>query len=254
MSVLVAAGLQRRFGRRAVVRDLHLAVAAGEIVALLGPNGAGKTTTFRMLAGLLRPHGGRVLLGGADVTTQPLWRRARAGLGYLPQEASVFRDLTVAANLDVALRDLPPAERAARRDDLLQRFGLAALAGARAHTLSGGERRRVEILRALAARPRVLLVDEPFAGLDPRAAEDIAAQLRRMAAEGVAVVITDHRVRQAFQACDRVDILADGVVLFSGTPAAAAADARVRALYLGDGFDGASSQRRKSPDGPGHET
>ncbi|MCA9525917.1 MAG: lipopolysaccharide ABC transporter ATP-binding protein, partial [Myxococcales bacterium] len=118
----------------------------------------------------------------------------------------------------------------------------------------GGERRRVEILRALAARPRVLLVDEPFAGLDPRAAEDIAAQLRRMAAEGVAVVITDHRVRQAFQACDRVDILADGVVLFSGTPTAAAADARVRALYLGDGFDGASSQRRKSPDGPGHET
>lgn len=248
-TALQAVGLHRRFGRRVVVQDLHLAVGLGEIVGLLGPNGAGKTTSFRMLAGLLPPHGGRVLLGTADVTRRPLWRRAQAGLGYLPQEASLFRALTVAGNLDVALRHLPAGERAARRATLLATFELTHLADTRGDRLSGGERRRAEIVRAFAAQPRVLLVDEPFAGLDPLAALGVAAQLRQLAQAGVGILLTDHRVQQAFQLCDRVDIMAGGVLLFSGTPTAAAADAQVRTLYLGDGglsavSQGAAGERR----------
>lgn len=232
--ILAARGLTRRFGTRTVVRDVSLTIEAGTVHGLLGPNGAGKTTLFRMLTGLLRPHAGRVELDGQDVTRWPLWRRARAGLGYLPQGPSVFRHLSVRRNVMVGLRHLPRAERMTQADALLDRFGLAALANARAARLSGGERRRVEIVRALAAAPRCLLVDEPFAGLDPIAAESIRAHLTALAADGVAVVITDHRVSQAFKACARVDIIDGGEVLFCGTPAQARADSRVCARYLGD--------------------
>jgi len=232
-----------------VVHDLSLRVEPGEVVGLLGPNGAGKTTTFRMLTGLLRPHGGHVRLGPDDVTRWPLWRRARRGLGYLPQEPTLFRRLTVAENIDVALRRTV-RERAARRrarDELLGRFGLAPLAPALGRSLSGGERRRVEILRALAARPRVLLVDEPFAGLDPLSAAQIARQLRSLAREGVGVLITDHDVRQTLETCDRLYILDAGVLMTEGEPSRVAADPRARAAYLGERFDLHARPREEAP-------
>jgi lipopolysaccharide export system ATP-binding protein len=235
---LSAIGLHRRFRRRAVVHDLSLRVAPGEVVGLIGPNGAGKTTTFRMLAGLLRPHRGSVSLDGRDVTGWPLWRLARRGLGYLPQGPTVFRRLSVAANVEVGLRPrrLGAAERRHERDALLARFGLDALRDARGETLSGGERRRVEVVRALAAGPRILLVDEPFAGLDPRSAAGVADALRDLGREGVGVLLTDHDVRQTLEACDRVYILNAGTLLMEGAPDRIVADERARALYLGERF------------------
>ena len=234
--ILTATGLHRRYGRREVVRRLDLQVGPGEVVGLLGPNGAGKTTTFRLLTGLLAPHAGTVRLGAHDITRWPLWRRARAGMGYLPQGASVFRRLTVGANLDVALArsGLTRGARHARRAALLTEHGLEHLAEARGDRLSGGERRRVEIARALAANPSVLLVDEPFAGLDPHAVTAVTAQLRRLANQGVGVLLTDHRARQALEACDRLYILADGDLLAAGSPSEIAQDPVVRARYLGD--------------------
>ncbi len=230
MTGLTAVGLHRRFGRRTAVHDLSLRVDRGEVVGLLGPNGAGKTTTFRMLAGLLRPQRGRVYLGGVDVTRRPLWRRARAGLGYLPQRPTVFRRLSVADNLAVATGD------ARRASELLERFGLAHLASDRGATLSGGERRRVELARAFAAEPAVLLVDEPFAALDPKASSDVADHLRQLADAGVGILLTDHDARQTLVACDRVYIVDRGVLLLEGTPMEVAADSRVRNTYLGDDF------------------
>ncbi len=234
---LSTVALHRRFGRRAVVHALSLTVAPGEIVGLLGPNGAGKTTAFRMIAGLLRPHRGAVRLDGRDLTRWPLWRRARAGLGYLPQEGSIFRRLTVAENVAAGLGRLPRSERRARVEALLDRFGLSALAGARGETLSGGERRRVELVRALAGAPRVLLVDEPFAGLDPLAVEAVAGHLRALAADGLGVLLTDHDVRQALEVCARVYILTAGEVLRAGSAASIRTDPVVRARYLGATFD-----------------
>jgi lipopolysaccharide export system ATP-binding protein len=230
---LEARGLRRRFGDRVVVDALDLELAAGEVVGLLGPNGAGKTTTFRMLAGLLKPHAGAVHLEGREVTRWPLWRRARAGLGYLPQEASIFRRLTVAENVAVALRAVG---RTADPMALLASFGLADRAHARGETLSGGERRRVELLRALAARPKLLLCDEPFSGLDPRASAQMATHLRALARDGVGVLLTDHDVGQTLEVCDRLYIVAAGTVLLHGTPAEIAVDARARSQYLGDRF------------------
>ena len=235
MTLLTAHGLTRRFGKRTVVNNISLSIEPGQVHGLLGPNGAGKTTLFRMLTGLLRPHAGRVELAGVDVTRWPLWRRARAGLGYLPQGASVFRHLTVRQNVLAGLRHQPRAAQNGQADALLARFALSDLADARADRLSGGERRRVEIVRALAADPRVLLVDEPFAGLDPIAAQGVRAHLQTLAGAGVAVLITDHRVRQAFKACTRVDIIDAGEILFSGTPAQATRDPEVCRRYLGDG-------------------
>lgn len=248
---LTAVGLHRRFRGRPVVHDLTLHVQPGEVVGLLGPNGAGKTTTFRMLTGLLRPHAGRVLLGGVEVTRWPLWRRARAGLGYLPQQPTVFRRLTVAGNVDAALarRGLDRAARAREVDALLARFGLAELSHARGETLSGGERRRVEIVRALAAGPGIILVDEPFAGLDPRAATGVADHLRRLASAGVGVLLTDHHARQALEACERIYILNRGVLLLEGTPAEVADDPRVRALYLGEHFETIGRESAGTGDG-----
>lgn len=236
MSGLRAQALGHRYGRRVVLQGLDLRVAPGEIVGLLGPNGAGKTTTFGLLTGLLRARTGAVHLGEHDITRWPLWRRARAGLGYLPQAPSIFRRLTVAENLDVALRRRPlsRADRAARRDGLLERHGLAHLAQARGDRLSGGERRRVEILRALAAEPSILLVDEPFAGLDPHAVVAVIGQLRRLAEGGVGVLLTDHRARQSLEACDRAYILADGKRLAAGTPESLSTNVDVRRRYLAD--------------------
>lgn len=233
MPVLEAHDLRRRYGRRTVVAGVHLRIEPGTVHGLLGSNGAGKTTVFRMLTGLLRPHAGRVELSGTDVTGWPLWRRARAGLGYLPQGPSIFRHVTVRQNVMAGLRHLSRHERPAQAEKLLTEFGLIERADARGDRLSGGERRRVEIVRALAANPRVLLVDEPFAGLDPIAADQVRTHLQALAEQGLAVLITDHRVSQAFKACHRVDIIDAGEVLFSGTPADAAQDALVCARYLG---------------------
>ncbi len=229
---LTALGLSKRFGRRTVLHDLSLRVEPGEVVGLLGPNGAGKTTTFRILAGLLRADAGEVRLDGVELGRKPLWRRARLGLGYLPQRPTVFRRLTVAENVAAALED----PRDPRLHALLESFGLAALADARGAELSGGERRRVEIARALARRPRVLLVDEPFAALDPKTASSVAGHLRRLAEEGVGVLLTDHDARQTLVAADRVYILDRGVLLLEGAPGEVAADPRAHAAYLGEGF------------------
>jgi lipopolysaccharide export system ATP-binding protein len=237
---LRARGLTRRFGARTVVDRLDLEVARGEIVGLLGPNGAGKTTTFKMVAGLLRPHGGEVSLFGAPVTGWPLWQRARAGLGYIPQEASLFRRLTVRQNIQFGAEaaGVPRSALAGRVDALLEQFGLVGRGDAPGATLSGGERRRAELARALAASPRMLLCDEPFAALDPLSAEAVAQDLRRLAHTGVAVLLTDHDVPQSFHACDRVYIVSDGVVLVSGSPTDVAADQRARTRYLGERFSG----------------
>jgi lipopolysaccharide export system ATP-binding protein len=237
---LVAKGVHARLGRwprrpRPILRGVSLTVGPGECVGLLGPNGAGKTTLFRVLTGLLAPTAGSVHLDGVDLAGWPLWRRARAGLGYLPQGPSVFRRLSARANVEVALeRTTRGAEdRRAQASALLTAHGLAHLALAPGGRLSGGERRRVELVRALAAGPRVLLVDEPFVGLDPLAVAGVVQTLRALVGGGLGVLLTDHHARQALEACDRIYILAEGAMLFSGTPAAARADERVRALYLG---------------------
>ena len=236
---LTARGLRRRFGRRTVVDNFDIDVGGGELVGLLGSNGAGKTTTFRMLAGLVPPHGGRVSIDGLDATRWPLWRRARAGLGYLPQSPSVFRRLTVAENIDAGLRaaGLSATKRRESGEALLASFELDALADARGDTLSGGERRRVEIARALAARPSYLLVDEPFAGLDPKGTATLAGHLRQLADGGVGVILTDHNVRQTLEVCDRAYILHAGCTLMVGVPEAVARDPAVRDRFLGPRFE-----------------
>ena len=229
---LVASGLRRRYGARLVVDGLDLEVRPGEVVGLLGPNGAGKTTTVSMLAGVLKPDAGRVMLGGQDITAWPLWRRARAGLGYVPQEPSIFRRLSVRDNVRAALEANNRAVTA--EVELLARFGLTEVASTRGERLSGGERRRTELCRAWAAGPQMLLCDEPFAALDPRGASEVAQQLRSIAQQGAGVLLTDHNVRQTFLVCDRVYIVAAGVVLVVGVPSEIMRDAQARALYLGD--------------------
>ncbi len=230
---LVAIGLTRSFGGRRVVDGVDLAVGPGEVVGLLGPNGAGKTTSFKMIAGLERADAGTVALDGGRLDGLPLWRRVRAGLGYLPQEPTIFRKLTVRDNLAVA----PGAGRdRAHLDALLERAGLSALGDQPAGRLSGGERRRLEIARCLAARPRVLMLDEPFAGVDPVAVAALQARIRGLAAEGLGLLVTDHAVRETLGICDRAVILDQGRVMAEGSPAQVAADPHVRARYLGEGF------------------
>jgi len=235
---LEALGLVKTYGGRVVVQDLSLKVAPGEVVGLLGPNGAGKTTAFYMVTGLVAPDAGRVQLNGEEITGLPMYVRARKGIGYLPQEASIFRRMSVGENLDAVLERMPLAsrDRARRRDELLEEFGVAHLASARAYTLSGGERRRVEIARALAAAPRHLLLDEPFAGIDPIAVSDIQGIVEALKAKGIGVLITDHNVRETLQITDRAYIIYQGTILESGTPRQVAESPHVRRIYLGERF------------------
>ncbi len=230
--------LAKTYGKRTVVADVSLSLRQGETVGLLGPNGAGKTTVFYMITGLIKPDAGSITLDGFDVTALPMYRRARLGIGYLPQEASIFRGLSVAQNV-MAILELTEPTRAARRaalDELLSEFGLTRLADAPATSLSGGERRRVEIARALASRPDFMLLDEPFAGVDPIAVSDIQALVRHLTRRGIGVLITDHNVRETLGLIDRATIIASGSVLTEGTPEEIVAHPDVRRLYLGDKF------------------
>jgi len=236
--VLAADGLVKTYGGRTVVRSVSLTIGAGEIVGLLGPNGAGKTTTFSIVVGLVRPDEGVVRLGDRDLTDLPMYRRARAGISYLPQEPSVFRKMTVEENLLAILEtlDLSPSARQERATRLLSEFGLEGLRKNRAYSLSGGERRRVEIARSLVVSPDFLLLDEPFAGIDPIAVLDIQAIARRLAASGIGVLMTDHNVRETLSIVDRAYIINDGEILRAGTPLALSNDATVRKIYLGEAF------------------
>ena len=235
---LEAVGLEKRYGGKKVVDGVSVAVAPGETVGLLGRNGAGKTTTFAMILGLVPQDGGRVLLNGEDVTDLPMYLRARKGLILLPQEPSAFRKLTVAENLMAVLETRPAAaaSRAARVDEALAEFGLDRLAGAKALTLSGGERRRLEIARAMVLEPDFLLLDEPFTGIDPLAVRDLQAVIRSLRDRGVGVLLTDHAVREALAITDRAYILEAGRVLREGTPAEIVSSEAVRKSYLGDEF------------------
>jgi lipopolysaccharide export system ATP-binding protein len=217
---------------------VSLEVDSGEVVGLLGPNGAGKTTTFYMTVGLTMPDSGRVILNGEDITNAPMYVRARKGIGYLPQEPSIFRGLTVEQNILAILEtlDLDGTSRRARLRELLAELNLTALAGAPAHTLSGGERRRVEITRALVVSPRFILLDEPFAGIDPIAVTDIQKIIFHLKERGIGVLITDHNVRETLRITDRAYIVHDGVMFRSGTPTGLAADEEVRRIYLGTDF------------------
>ncbi len=238
MTTLRTANLTKSYGGRTVVRGVSLAVDAGEIVGLLGPNGAGKTTTFYMVVGLTPPDAGRVMLAGHDVTGDPMYVRARKGIGYLPQEPSIFRGLTVEQNVLAILEtlNLGRADRRARADQLLGELKLASLARSPAHTLSGGERRRVEITRALVMSPVFILLDEPFAGIDPIAVTDIQSIIFHLKARGIGVLITDHNVRETLRITDRAYIVHDGAVFRSGTPDELAADDDVKRIYLGTDF------------------
>ncbi|HXT71758.1 MAG TPA: LPS export ABC transporter ATP-binding protein [Vicinamibacterales bacterium] len=231
-------GLTKSYSGRTVVRNVDLDLKSGEIVGLLGPNGAGKTTTFSMVVGLVGPDAGRVVFDDQDITSDPMYVRARKGIGYLPQEASIFRGLTVEQNIQAILETLPigRAERRTRLEQLLEELNLTPLARARAYTLSGGERRRVEITRALVNQPKFMLLDEPFAGIDPIAVGDIQKIVFHLKARGIGVLVTDHNVRETLKITDRAYIIHDGAVFHSGTPASLASDAEVKRVYLGADF------------------
>lgn len=235
---LVAHGLKKSFKKRAVVRDVSLAVRRGEAVGLLGPNGAGKTTVFTMIMGLVRPDGGEVLLDGLPITSLPLYQRGRLGIGYLPQEASIFRGLSVKDNVLAVLEGHIKDRKArhARLDELLDEFSVSHLRDADALALSGGERRRVEIARALAADPKFMLLDEPFAGVDPIAVADIQALVRQLTQRGIGVLITDHQVRETFSLVDRAYLIHGGKVMIQGRPETIMADPDARRVYLGESF------------------
>ena len=235
---LAVVSLAKSYDRRSVLSDVSLSVARGEVVGLLGPNGAGKTTCFYSVMGLVKPDSGRIMLDGSDITKLPMYRRAILGLGYLPQETSIFRGMTVANNIAAVLELVEPdkAARAARLDVLLDEFGLTRLRDAPAMALSGGERRRCEIARALAANPSIMLLDEPFAGIDPISINDIRDLVKELKTRDIGVLITDHNVRETLDIVDRACIIYDGRVLFSGSPQELVADPEVRRLYLGEGF------------------
>jgi len=235
---LVAEHLQKAFRRREVVSDLTLTLDAGEVVGLLGPNGAGKTTAFYMVLGFIRPDGGRVLLNGEEITRLPVHERARRGLGFLPQEPSIFRRLTVEENVLAILeaRGVPAAERRQRTERLLEELDIVHLAKSRAYTLSGGERRRAEISRALATDPAFILLDEPFAGIDPIAIADIQGIISQLKQRGIGILITDHNVRETLEIVDRAYIIHEGKILLAGTADELAASERAKEVYLGQRF------------------
>jgi len=238
MATLRTRDLTKSYGGRTVVRGVNIEIASGEVVGLLGPNGAGKTTTFSMVVGLTAPDSGRVSMDGADVTDDPMYIRARKGIGYLPQEASIFRGLTVEQNILAILETISTngVDRRTRLRDLLAELSLTPLAKSPAYTLSGGERRRVEITRALVMSPQFMLLDEPFAGIDPIAVTDIQQIIFHLKARGIGVLITDHNVRETLKITDRAYIVHDGVIFRSGTPDSLAADEEVKRIYLGADF------------------
>ncbi len=239
MSLLSARSLQKRYRARQVLRDLSLEIATGEVVGLLGPNGAGKTTAFYMIVGLVPPDGGSIVLDDRDITALSIDQRARLGLGYLPQEASVFRRLTVADNIMAILElrdDVDRAGREQRLEELLEELRIGHVRRTRGMALSGGERRRVEIARALAAEPRFILLDEPFAGVDPLSVLDIQRIIRELASRGIGVLITDHNVRETLGVCGRAYIVDRGAVIASGSAEQVLANPQVREVYLGQAF------------------
>jgi len=231
-------GLSKTYGKRQVLRNVSVEVKGGEIVGLLGPNGAGKTTTFSIIVGLIRPDQGTVLYNGEEITRLPMYKRARKGVTYLPQEASVFRKLTVEENLLAILETLPlaPVERSERLAQLLKELRIGHLARNRADSLSGGERRRTEIARALVMEPSFMLLDEPFAGIDPLSVVDIQEIMLQLRQRGIGVLVTDHNVRETLTICDRAYILSDGEVFEEGTPQEITASTRARQVYLGERF------------------
>ena len=235
---LSAEGLRKVYRGKVAVDDVSLEINPGEIVGLLGPNGAGKTTTFYMVVGLTPPDAGKVILDGDDITTLPMYLRAKQGISYLPQEPSVFRRMTVEDNLRAIFEilDLSAQERRRRTEQLLQDFGLARVRDNLGHNLSGGERRRVEIARALAINPSYLLLDEPFAGIDPIAVEDIQGIIEHLKSMGIGVLITDHNVRETLKICDRAYIINNGEILRAGPPDILSNDPQVRKIYLGEDF------------------
>ncbi len=237
--LLEARGLVKAYRGRRVVDGVHYQVAAGEIVGLLGPNGAGKTTSFRMTVGLVLPDAGTVMLNGAECTRLPMYRRARLGMGYLPQEASIFRRMSVRDNLLAVLETMPfnRRERKLEAERLMGELELTRLAKNMADTLSGGERRRLEMCRALATRPTILLLDEPFAGVDPINVQEIQGLVRQMREKDLGILITDHNVRETLQLTDRAAIIVEGRILREGTSAELVRDPRVREVYLGHSFD-----------------
>jgi len=237
--LLATENLVKEYRQRRVVNGVSLAVAAGEIVGLLGPNGAGKTTTFNLVVGLVRPDGGRVRLGARDITRLPMHRRARLGIGYLTQEPSVFRKLTVAQNILAILETcrLSPAERAVRLRYHLEELDLTPLAGHKAYTLSGGEKRRLEITRALVTSPKLLLLDEPFSGIDPLAVYEVQKIIRRLKERGLGILVTDHNVRETLKLVDRAYLIHQGEVVYEGRAEQLVNDPKAREIYLGPEFN-----------------
>ncbi|QDZ08962.1 LPS export ABC transporter ATP-binding protein [Sphingomonas panacisoli] len=238
MDGLSVVSIAKSYDKRVVLTDVSVSVGKGEVIGLLGPNGAGKTTCFYSVMGLVKPDSGRIMLDGDDITGLPMYRRAILGLGYLPQETSIFRGLSVEKNILAVLELAEPdkSARAKRLDQLLDEFGLTRLRDAPAMALSGGERRRAEIARALAANPSIMLLDEPFAGIDPLSISDIRDLIVQLKSRGIGVLITDHNVRETLDIVDRGYIIYDGRVLFTGTPQELVADENVRRLYLGESF------------------
>lgn len=235
---LAVVSIAKSYDKRVVLSDISLSVDKGEVVGLLGPNGAGKTTCFYSVMGLVKPDHGRIMLDGQDITGLPMYRRAILGLGYLPQETSIFRGMSVEQNINAVLEMVEPSKpsRQARLEQLLEEFGLTRLRSSNAMALSGGERRRAEIARALAANPSIMLLDEPFAGIDPISIADIRDLVKDLKTRGIGVLITDHNVRETLDIVDRACIIYDGKVLFAGSPEELVADPEVRRLYLGEGF------------------
>ncbi len=237
--LLQALHLAKAYKKRQVVRDVSLEVNSGEIVGLLGPNGAGKTTCFYMIVGLIQANDGAIRIGDDDVTRDPMHLRARKGIGYLPQEASIFRKLSVKDNLMGILemrKELTPPQREAKLETLLEEFHISHLRESLGMSLSGGERRRVEIARALASEPSFILLDEPFAGVDPISVNDIKQTIKHLQSKGIGILITDHNVRETLDICEKAYIVSEGVILAQGTPAEILANDQVKAAYLGDTF------------------
>jgi lipopolysaccharide export system ATP-binding protein len=247
MSHLLCENLTKSFRHKKVVDRVNIGIQGGEVVGLLGPNGAGKTTIFYMIVGLLQPNGGKMYLNDEEITSLPMYLRARKGIGYLPQEPSVFRKLTVEENLMAIVETLPfsRGDREKRVRDLLEELGLSSLRRQKAYSLSGGERRRVEITRALVLSPSFILLDEPFAGIDPIAVLDIQAIVRQLKSKGIGIIMTDHNVRETLGVCDRAYILNEGRILEEGAPEKIARSHKARKIYLGDGFELAGGRRSK---------